>query len=129
MAARIARWKWQKRTGVDRIVRFPTNQGLAKGFMAGLEACLQAGADIIVNTDADNQYCADDIPKLIAPIVRGEAEIVIGARPISEIAYFSPLKKMLQKLGSWVVASGEQHETLLTHRAVFERFRDRLRCN
>ena len=92
-----------KARGVDRIVRFPTNQGLAKGFIAGLEACLQAGADIIVNTDADNQYCADDISKLIAPIVRGEADFVIGARPISETAYFSPLKKVLQKLGSWAV--------------------------
>jgi glycosyltransferase involved in cell wall biosynthesis len=89
--------------GVDHVVRLPRNQGLAKGFMAGLDACLKAGADIIVNTDADNQYCADDIPKLIEPIVRGEAEIVVGARPIDEIGHFSPLKKALQKLGSWVV--------------------------
>ena len=89
--------------GVDRIVSFPQNQGLAKGFMAGLEASLKAGADIIVNTDADNQYCADDIPKLIEPILSGEAEIVIGARPISQIRHFSPVKKLLQKFGSWVV--------------------------
>lgn len=89
--------------GVDHIVRLPTNQGLAKAFMAGLEACLKAGADIIVNTDADNQYCADDIPKLIKPILLGRAEIVIGARPILAIEHFSPLKKLLQKLGSWVV--------------------------
>jgi glycosyltransferase involved in cell wall biosynthesis len=89
--------------GVDHVVRLPRNQGLAKGFMAGLDACLKAGADIIVNTDADNQYCADDIPKLIEPIVKGEAEIVVGARPIDEIGHFSPLKKALQKLGSWVV--------------------------
>ena len=89
--------------GVDHIVNFKQNQGLAKGFMAGLEASLKAGADIIVNTDADNQYCADDIPKLIAPILSGEAEIVIGARPINQIRHFSPLKKLLQKFGSWVV--------------------------
>ncbi|GAB4226309.1 MAG: glycosyltransferase family 2 protein [Stanieria sp.] len=89
--------------GVDHIVDFQHNQGLAKGFMAGLEACLQAGADLIVNTDADNQYCAEDIPKLIQPILDGEAEIVIGARPITEIKDFSPLKKLLQQFGSWVV--------------------------
>ncbi|MGI0490007.1 glycosyltransferase family 2 protein [Pantanalinema rosaneae CENA516] len=89
--------------GVDHIVNFEHNRGLAKGFMAGLEACLKAGADIIVNTDADNQYCAADIPKLIEPILRGEAEIVIGARPIHQIKHFSPIKKVLQSLGSWVV--------------------------
>lgn len=89
--------------GVDHIVNFEHNRGLAKGFMAGLEACLKAGADIIVNTDADNQYCADDIPKLIEPILRGEAEIVIGARPIHQIKHFSPVKKILQNMGSWVV--------------------------
>ena len=89
--------------GVDHIVNLPYNQGLAKGFMAGIEASLKAGADIIVNTDADNQYCAADIPKLIAPILAGEAEIVIGARPIQEIQHFSPLKKLLQNLGSFVV--------------------------
>jgi glycosyltransferase involved in cell wall biosynthesis len=89
--------------GVDHIVSFDHNQGLAKGFMAGIEASLKAGADIIVNTDADNQYCAADIPKLIQPILDGEAEIVIGARPIEEIEHFSPVKKLLQKLGSWVV--------------------------
>jgi glycosyltransferase involved in cell wall biosynthesis len=89
--------------GVDHVVRLPRNQGLAKGFVAGLDACLRAGADIIVNTDADNQYCADDIPKLIEPILKGEAEIVVGARPIDEIQHFSPMKKALQKLGSWVV--------------------------
>jgi len=89
--------------GVDHIVSFPHNQGLAKAFIAGLEACLRAGADVIVNTDADNQYCADDIPSLIEPILSGKAEIVIGARPISEIAHFSPTKKLLQKIGSRVV--------------------------
>jgi glycosyltransferase involved in cell wall biosynthesis len=89
--------------GVDHIVNFSHNQGLAKAFMAGIEASLKAGADIIVNTDADNQYCAADIPKLIAPILEGRADIVIGSRPIQDIAHFSPLKKFLQKLGSWVV--------------------------
>ncbi len=89
--------------GVEHIVQLPQNQGLAKAFMAGLTAGLRAGADIIVNTDADNQYCADDIEKLIQPILLGEAEIVVGARPISNIRHFSPLKKLLQKLGSWAV--------------------------
>ena len=86
--------------GVDHVVALGTHQGLDAG--------LRAGADIIVNTDADNQYCADDIPKLIGPILKGEAEIVVGARPIAEIEHFSPLKKWLQKLGSWAVrvASG-----------------------
>lgn len=92
-----------KACGVDHIVNFDHNQGLAKAFMAGIEASLKQGADIIVNTDADNQYCAADIPRLIEPIVRGEAEIVIGSRPIQEIKHFSPAKKLLQKLGSWVV--------------------------
>ena len=89
--------------GVEWIVNFSYNQGLAKAFMAGIEASLIAGADIIVNTDADNQYCADDIPKLIEPILSGRAEIVIGTRPIGKIKHFSPTKKILQKLGSWVV--------------------------
>ena len=96
--------------GVDHIVNFKHNQGLAKGFMAGLEACLKAGADIIVNTDADNQYCADDIPTLIAPILDGKAEIVVGARPIAEIQHFSPIKKQLQKLGSWAVRVASKTE-------------------
>lgn len=95
-------------SGVDWVVDLPHNQGLAKAFMAGLEASLKAGADIIVNTDADNQYCADDIPCLIEPILSGQAEIVVGARPIQQIQHFSPTKKLLQKIGSWVVrvASG-----------------------
>ncbi|MEP7011283.1 MAG: glycosyltransferase family 2 protein [Acidobacteriota bacterium] len=94
--------------GVDHVVRFGTNQGLARAFMAGLEGAIRAGADIIVNTDADNQYDAADIPKLIEPILAGRAEMVIGARPIDEITHFSPFKKLLQKIGSWVVrkASG-----------------------
>ena len=92
-----------KANGVDHILRLPHNQGLAKAFMAGLEASLKAGADIIVNTDADNQYCADDIPKLIEPIIYKQADIVVGARPIWKTKHFSLIKKLLQKLGSWVV--------------------------
>jgi len=89
--------------GVDHIVNFKHNQGLAKGFMAGITECLAQGADVIVNTDADNQYEADDIPKLTAPILAHKAEYVIGARPISQTDHFSPTKKFLQELGSWVV--------------------------
>jgi glycosyltransferase involved in cell wall biosynthesis len=89
--------------GVDHIVTLPTNQGLAKAFMAGLDAALKAGADIIVNTDADNQYCADDIPQLIRPILLGQAEMVIGARPIWQTQHFSLPKKVLQRFGSWMV--------------------------
>ena len=89
--------------GVDHVVNFKHNQGLAKGFMAGIKECLSQGADVIVNTDADNQYEADDIPKLTQPIISGKAEYVIGARPISQTDHFSPAKKFLQKLGSWVV--------------------------
>lgn len=92
-----------KAHGVDHIVRHTGNKGLAKAFMSGLDACLRLGADVIVNTDADNQYCAADIPELVAPILAGQAELVIGARPISAIEHFSPIKKLLQKLGSWVV--------------------------
>lgn len=94
--------------GVDHIVNLQSNRGLAKSFMAGIEACLQAGADIIVNTDADNQYCGADIPKLIAPILAGDAQIVVGARPIQEISHFSPIKKFLQKSGSFVVRLASQ---------------------
>lgn len=89
--------------GVDHVVRHTKNLGLARGFMTGINACLERGADIIVNTDADNQYNADDIPALIRPIIEGRAEFVIGARPIAEIDHFSPIKKLLQKFGSWVV--------------------------
>jgi glycosyltransferase involved in cell wall biosynthesis len=89
--------------GVDHVVRHTKNQGLAKAFMTGLDACLKRGADVIVNTDADNQYYAGDIPKLVQPVLNGKADIVIGARPIDSIRHFSPCKKMLQKLGSWVV--------------------------
>jgi len=89
--------------GVDHIVRMKQNSGLAKVFMAGLDACLKQGADVIVNTDADNQYCADDIPALTAPVVGRRADIVVGARPIADIPHFSPIKKLLQRLGSWAV--------------------------
>lgn len=89
--------------GVEHIVKFPNNRGLARAFIAGIEASLNAGADIIVNTDADNQYCAADIPKLIQPILQHRADIVIGARSIAQTAHFSPTKKVLQRLGSWVV--------------------------
>jgi len=89
--------------GADHILSLPKHQGLAKGFMAGLGACLQKGADVIVNTDADNQYFAGDIVNLTTPILEGRAQIVIGARPIQEIAHFSLIKKLFQKFGSWVV--------------------------
>lgn len=92
-----------KAHGVDHVVDLVVNRGLAVAFMAGLDACLKLGADVIVNTDADNQYQAADIPKLTAPLVAGEAEIIIGERPITDIEHFSPLKKMLQRLGSSVV--------------------------
>lgn len=97
-----------RRGGVDHIVSLPTNQGLARAFMAGIEAALRLGADVIVNTDADNQYDARSIPDLVAPILARRALIVVGARPIEQIAHFSPIKKFLQRLGSWVVkqASG-----------------------
>ncbi len=95
--------KVAKECGVDHIVDFKHNQGLAKGFMAGIKECLRQGADVIVNTDADNQYEAKDIPKLVKPILEHKAEYVIGARPIDQTEHFSPTKKLLQKLGSWVV--------------------------
>lgn len=86
--------------GVDHIVSHKKNLGLAMAFKTGLKACLEQHADIIVNTDADNQYDIEDLPKIIKPILEKKAEIVIGARPISDIEHFSPLKKFLQKLGS-----------------------------
>jgi glycosyltransferase involved in cell wall biosynthesis len=89
--------------GVNHIVNFKKNRGLAAGFMAGIEACLRLGADIIVNTDADNQYCGADIAKLVKPILDGKLDVVIGERPIDKIDHFSKKKKMLQHFGSWVV--------------------------
>lgn len=92
-----------KNWGVHYVVRFRRNKGLAKGFMAGIDACLKNGADIIVNTDADNQYCGADIETLVRPILEKKAHMVIGERPIDDTEHFSPLKKKLQHFGSWVV--------------------------
>ncbi|MGH2746214.1 MAG: glycosyltransferase family 2 protein, partial [Thermoleophilaceae bacterium] len=89
--------------GVDHVVKLTNNKGLAAGFQAGLDACLKLGADIIVNTDADNQYMGADIPKLLGPILAGEADMVVGDRETDTIEHFSPLKKRLQRLGSAVV--------------------------
>lgn len=89
--------------GVDHVVRHPVNRGLAAAFMTGIDAALRLGADVIVNTDADNQYCAADIPKLAKPILEHQADMVIGARPIDETEHFSWIKKKLQRLGSWAV--------------------------
>jgi glycosyltransferase involved in cell wall biosynthesis len=97
-----------RKHGIDHIVRLTNNRGLAAAFQAGLDASLKLGADIIVNTDADNQYYGGDIPKLVAPILAGEADMVIGNRETHQIEHFSALKKQLQRLGSAVVrrASG-----------------------
>ncbi len=94
--------------GVDHVVRLTNNKGLAAAFQAGLDAALKLGADVIVNTDADNQYRAADIPKLVEPILSGRADMVVGDRQVRTIDHFSPTKKLLQRLGSWVVrrASG-----------------------
>ena len=89
--------------GVDHIVRLTNNKGLAAGFQAGLDACLKLGADVIVNTDADNQYYGPDIARLVVPILAGRADMVVGDREVTGIEHFSPLKKSLQRLGSWVV--------------------------
>ena len=89
--------------GVDHLILLPHHRGLARTFMAGLQAGLAAGADLIVNTDADNQYSAASIPDLLEPILAGKADIVVGSLPIAEIEHFSPLKKLLQRMGSWVV--------------------------
>jgi len=89
--------------GVHHVVRHMHNQGLARAFMTGLDACLAVGADVIVNTDADNQYQASDIEKLVRPILDHQAEIVVGARPIDNTEHFSFVKKTLQRLGSRVV--------------------------
>ena len=96
--------------GVDHVVRLTNNKGLAAAFQAGLDAALKLGADAIVNTDADNQYRAADIPRLLEPIVAGRADMVVGDRQVRTIEHFSPTKKLLQRLGSWVVrrASGTQ---------------------
>lgn len=94
--------------GVDHVVRFPVNRGLAAAFLVGLDTALRAGADVVVNTDADNQYDASCIPDLVAPILSGRADLVVGERPIEAIEEFSATKKRLQRLGSAIVraASG-----------------------
>ncbi|HET9676325.1 MAG TPA: glycosyltransferase family 2 protein, partial [Solirubrobacterales bacterium] len=89
--------------GVQHIVRLTNNKGLAAAFQAGLDACLKLGADVVVNTDADNQYKGADVAKLVAPIVAGEADMVVGDRRVTDIEHFSGGKKRLQQLGSWVV--------------------------
>jgi glycosyltransferase involved in cell wall biosynthesis len=101
--ARVAR-----ECGVDHIVRFNANKGLAVAFQAGIDAALKLGADVIVNTDADNQYRADDLPKLLAPILAHEADIVVGDRNVKEHEEFSQVKKVLQRWGSWVVRRASQ---------------------
>lgn len=92
-----------KACGIDHIIAFSKNQGLARAFKAGIEKCLELGADVIVNLDADNQYEAADIPKITRPILDGTADFVIGERPIKDTSHFSITKKILQRLGSWVV--------------------------
>ncbi len=94
--------------GVDHIVRLTNNKGLASGFQAGLDAALKLGADVIVNTDADNQYYGPDVAKLVAPILAGDADMVVGDRQVMTIDEFSPLKKSLQRFGSWVVRQASQ---------------------
>src|SRR4029079_10962408 len=89
--------------GADHIVRFTRRKGLAAGFMAGLDAAVRLGADVIVNTDADAQYAGSEIPRLIAPILSGEADMVIGDREVGQVEHFSWTKKRLQTVGSWVV--------------------------
>src|SRR6476660_10149269 len=97
-----------RENGVDHIVRLTTNKGLANGFQAGLDAALKLGADVIVNTDADNQYYGPDILKLVEPIIAGTADMVVGDRQVMTIEHFSPLKKSLQRLGSWVVRQASE---------------------
>lgn len=99
-----------RRLGVNHVICLPGHKGLAVAFQTGLDACLKLGADIIVNTDGDNQYPQADIPRLIAPILSNKADIVIGDRQVQTVPHFSPSKKRLQRWGSWVVrmASGTQ---------------------
>lgn len=94
--------KVAKENGVHHVLRFPTNQGLANAFSAGIDYALKTGADIIVNTDADNQYPGEEIPKLVAPILAGQADIVIGDRDPAHLPHFSLLKRFFQWMGSWL---------------------------
>jgi glycosyltransferase involved in cell wall biosynthesis len=96
--------------GVDHVVRLTNHKGLAAAFQAGLDAGLKLGADVIVNTDADNQYEGEDVPKLVAPILRGEADMVVGDRQVDKIQDFSGPKKLLQRLGSWVIRQASSTE-------------------
>ena len=98
--------------GVDHIVNFTHNQGLAKAFLVGIKECIKQNADVIVNTDADNQYEAKDIPKLIQPILTGNFEYTIGVRPIDSTKHFSATKKILQNIGSWVVRKASNSDIL-----------------
>ncbi len=100
--------KAAQENGADHIVRHIRNKGLARAFMTGIREAVRLGADVIVNTDADNQYNAADIPALTQPIIRGQADIVVGARPIDSIKHFSLIKKILQKIGSWVVRTASR---------------------
>ncbi len=99
----IGRSRWPAQRAIDHVVRLTTHKGLAAAFQAGLDASLKLGADVIVNTDADNQYEGSDIPKLVEPILRGHADMVVGDRQVSAVEHFSGAKKLLQRLGSWVV--------------------------
>jgi glycosyltransferase involved in cell wall biosynthesis len=99
-----------RESGVDHVVRLTNHKGLAAAFQAGLDAGLKLGADVIVNTDADNQYEGGDVPKLVAPILSGNADMVVGDRQVDKIQHFSPGKKLLQRLGSWVVRQASSTE-------------------
>jgi glycosyltransferase involved in cell wall biosynthesis len=99
-----------RESGVEHIIHFRRNRGLAAAFAAGIDAALSLGADIIVNTDGDNQYAGADIPDLIAPILAGQADVVIGDRQTDSVTHFSPGKKRLQRLGSWVVRKASESD-------------------
>ena len=103
-----------RHNGVDHLVRLTTNKGLATAFQAGLDAALKLGADVIVNTDADNQYRSQDIPRLVEPIMARRADMVVGDRQVQSIDHFSPTKKLLQRLGSWVVRQASGTDVLDT---------------
>jgi len=103
-----------RRHGVDHLVRLTSNRGLATAFQAGLDAALKLGADVILNTDADGQYSAADIPRLVEPIVNRRADMVVGDRQVQTVDHFSPTKKLLQRLGSWVVRQASGTDVLDT---------------
>lgn len=100
-----------RQAGVNHVVQLPSHLGLAAAFVAGLDAGVKQGADVIVNTDADNQYSAEDIPRLIAPILAGRAQLVVGDRGVAQLQAFSPLKRRLQSIGSWVIAQASGAKT------------------